>query len=94
MTKIETWDSVNNDVNKTNKLFTICNKWYSDDEKNETAYLQEIKRELSLDAIKILKRPFSFIVKCDDGYIQIGVKVSGGAMKSFAQAYKGIIKNN
>ncbi|MBO5387050.1 MAG: hypothetical protein J6A59_02785 [Lachnospiraceae bacterium] len=90
MTKIETWDSINNDSQKTMKLFDICNKWHIENNLDNTdEYLDYIKENICSTAVKLLKRPFSFVAVCDDGYAQIGVRLNKGNMKTFIQTYKG-----
>lgn len=64
---------------------------YTEEQEYEeiSEYLGCVQKNLAPTAVKMLARPFSFVGRCDDGNIQIGVKTEGNYLKTFVKTYTG-----
>lgn len=90
-TKQNVWNAINTD--QLVEQLVMLRERYQDEKgyENENEYVQYAVKNIHERAIKMTKRPFGFIIKCLDGYLQIGVKSYGNCYKTFADTYKGKI---
>lgn len=87
MKKVELWNSVNT-CNTLDLFENLYMRWQEEKQYEDIAdYLKAIQNIIPC-AYKILKRPFSVICKCDNGDIQIGIKINSTHVQLFAKAYK------
>ncbi|MEF9983752.1 MAG: hypothetical protein RR806_07495 [Oscillospiraceae bacterium] len=87
MTRIELW-SLHNTTKTANLFCNLYERWQDEKDYEDIAeYLKVIQKSIP-EAIKITKRPFSVMCKCDDGILQIGIKRKGEYMQIFAKSVK------
>lgn len=92
LTRQNVWDAINTE--QLVEQLMMLKERYADEHghENENEYVQYAMKNIHERTFKMTKRPFGFVIKCLDGYLQIGIKSEGIYYKTFAKNYDGKVK--
>lgn len=80
---------INEDAGLVNSLFKLYERWLDERECEDiNDYLEAVKKKIP-EAIKATKKPFGFIIKCEDGNLHASIKQSRGYAKLFYKKARG-----